>query len=695
MDAELVHILLVEDEESHAELIRRAFKSRPEPSALTVARNLREARSYLAKSSPDLVIVDLLLPDGKGIELLRNGQEQSSFPAIIMTSYGNEQLAVEAMKAGALDYVVKSEVTLADMPWIAKRALREWGHIIEHKRAEREIRQRNRELALLNQVIAVSAASLEPETVLKTVCFELAQTLDLPLGLAVLLNEEKTALVVVAEYLAEAQPSLLRQSFPLTHIPFLETFIKHRQPLFFEDARNDPRLASLPKLLRRHGAVSIILFPLIVEGKIVGGLNLAATKRRLFSVEEISLIGSVAEQVASGLARIQLTKERRRLEAEYYQSQKLESVGRLAAGIAHDFNNLLTAINGFAELLQAELVPEANPQQELVSKILDAGQRASDLVRQLLAFSRKQFIEPQVFNLNTKVTKIEQMLQRIIGEDIKLETVLAPELWPIKTDPTHIEQVILNLAVNARDAMPGGGHLLIETSNIILNQNYATQYIGVHPGKYILLTITDSGHGMSQAVKEHIFEPFFTTKEIGKGTGLGLATVFGIVKQNGGNILVESEEGLGTTFRIYLPSSTETALSPIEVEAKLSVLPGHETILIVEDDAEVRGLTRRILQRQGYTLLEVQNGQEALQLVAQYSETIHLVLTDMIMPGINGKVLAEGLLRLRPELKIIFMSGYTDNLIAEPGDLNSRMAFVQKPFNAKTLVQKIQAALDN
>jgi CheY-like chemotaxis protein len=268
-------------------------------------------------------------------------------------------------------------------------------------------------------------------------------------------------------------------------------------------------------------------------------------------------------------------------------------------------------------------------------------------------------------------------------------------LGPIKTDPTHIEQIILNLAVNARDAMPDGGRLLIETSNIRLDQAYATQHIGVHPGNYILLTITDSGHGISQAVKEHIFEPFFTTKEMGKGTGLGLATVFGIVKQNRGNILVESEEGLGTTFRVYLPSSSETMPAPARAPAELPILPGHETILIVEDNAEVRGLARRILQKQGYTLLEVQNGQEALQLVTQYPEPIHLVLTDMIMPGMNGKVLAEELLRRRPELKIIFMSGYANNIIAEPGDLNSQSAFVQKPFSAKTLVQKIQAALDS
>lgn len=691
----MVHILLVEDEASHAELIRRAFKSRPGQSSLTIVRSLREAQGYLAESSPDLVIVDLLLPDGKGIDLLQTGQEQASFPAILMTSHGNEQLAVLAMKAGALDYVVKSEVTLADMPRIAERALREWNYVLEHKRAEQEIRQRNRELALLNQVIAVSATSLEPKTILETVCRELAQTLDLPQGLAVSLNKEETALVVVAEYLSETRPSLLNRSIPLADIPFVETIVQQRQPLIFEDAQNDPRLAPISEWLFRRGVVSVIMFPLIVEDRIAGGLCLEATEKRSFSTEEIRLVRSVAEQVAGGLARTQLAEERRRLEAEYYQAQKMESVGRLAAGIAHDFNNLLTGINGFAELLQGELLPD-HPHHELVGKILDAGQRAANLVRQLLAFSRKQPIEPQAFNLNANVTKMDQMLRRIIGEDIKLETMLAPNLWLIKADPTHIEQVIINLAVNARDAMPRGGRLMIETNNVILDKENAAQNIGVQPGNYVLLTIADSGHGMSQSVQEHIFEPFFTTKEVGKGTGLGLATTFGIVKQNGGNILVESEEGLGAIFKVYLPGSTETHPSPLPPpEVELALLPGQETILVVEDDAEVRGLTRRILQKHGYTLLEVQNGQEALQLVARYPGPIHLVLTDMIMPGSNGKVVAEELIRLRPTLKVIFMSGYNYNILAEAGPSSAGRPFLQKPFTSKTLIHKIRTVLDS
>jgi nitrogen-specific signal transduction histidine kinase/CheY-like chemotaxis protein len=382
------------------------------------------------------------------------------------------------------------------------------------------------------------------------------------------------------------------------------------------------------------------------------------------------------------------------LEGQYRSSQRMEAVGQLTGGIAHDFNNLLTAINGFAELIQFRLSPE-DPLQDLVNNILQSGQRAADLVSQLLAFSRKQIIEPKVLNLNTSVSEMSTMLQRIIGEDIELEVVLTPELWPVKVDPARIEQVIVNLAVNARDAMPDGGRLLIETGNIVLDDEYVANHMGTQPGKHILLAISDTGIGMTEEEKARIFEPFFTTKEVGKGTGLGLATVFGIVKQNGGNIWVYSEKGRGSAFKIYLPCADEPAstTSPSKVEVELPT--GDETILLVEDDTGVRDLARQILQRQGYTLLEAKDGEEALELFAQYSGPIHLLLTDVIMPGMNGKTLADQLLQSHSDLKTLFMSGYTDNTIAHHGVLDPDVTFLQKPFTSLILTHQVRAVLDS
>lgn len=381
------------------------------------------------------------------------------------------------------------------------------------------------------------------------------------------------------------------------------------------------------------------------------------------------------------------------LEEQYNQAQKMEAIGQLTGGIAHDFNNLLTAINGFAELLYMRL-PSDDPHQKLAANILHSGQQAAGLVRQLLAFSRKQLIEPKIVDLNGVVNNMGEMLKRIIGEDIDLKTNLSPSLWAVKVDPTQIEQVIANLVVNARDAMPAGGRLTIETTNMVLDKKYVAGHLGTQPGEHVLLAVSDTGVGMSKEVQTRIFEPFFTTKEKGKGTGLGLATVFGIVQQSGGNIWVYSEEGQGTTFKIYLPRAKEAiqALVPAEVVQKMP--HGSETILLVEDDMAVRNLVRHILKEVGYTLLEAQDAQEAQHLAARYSGAIHLLLTDVVMPHMSGKALADQLVQIRPQLKILFMSGYTNNAIAHHGVLDPDVNFLQKPFTSTALAQKVRAVLD-
>jgi two-component system, cell cycle sensor histidine kinase and response regulator CckA len=386
-------------------------------------------------------------------------------------------------------------------------------------------------------------------------------------------------------------------------------------------------------------------------------------------------------------------EEKERLQVELVQAQKLEALGRLTGGIAHDFNNMLTAINGFAELAQHRL-PEDSPLQEMLGYILDSGQRAANLVRQLLAFSRKQIIEPKIMNLNALITDLNKMLQRIITETIKIETVLSPDLYPIKMDPAQVEQIIVNLVVNARDALPQGGKLTIKTANVILDETYTALHPDTPPGNYILLTISDNGQGISEAILPHIFEPFFTTKKPDKGTGLGLAMVYGIVKQNHGDIEVYSKAGEGTVFKIYLPCLTDTTQQSPRPSAATLLPTGSETILLAEDDPEVRQLTRQILVEQGYTVLETTDGLEALERAQKYTQPIDLLLTDVVMPGLNGKVLAEKLARTRPNIKILFISGYTDDTIAHHGVLESGIILLQKPFSAADLSYKIRTILD-
>ncbi len=380
------------------------------------------------------------------------------------------------------------------------------------------------------------------------------------------------------------------------------------------------------------------------------------------------------------------------LEEQYRQAQKMEAIGRLTGGVAHDFNNILTAINGFAELALLQLPTEA-PTRKMVETILESGQRAAALIKQLLAVSRKQIAHPKILVLNDIIVEMSKMLERIIGEDIRLKVVTTPDLWPIKIDPTQIEQIILNLVVNARDAMPDGGQLLIAAKNTLLDDAFVAAHYGATPGNFVALSVADTGIGMSKDVQERIFEPFFTTKEQSKGTGLGLATVYGIVKQNRGNIWVYSEEGLGTTFKLYFPAVEENLAS--DVPATTAETPPMETatILMVEDDPVVRELTKRILREHSYTVLSAASGEEAQHIAATYSNPIHLLLTDVVMPGMNGVELAKRLSQQIGSLKVVYMSGYSHEIIATHGVISSDILLLEKPFVAETLLEIIQKAL--
>ncbi|MCB0191849.1 MAG: GAF domain-containing protein [Anaerolineae bacterium] len=385
------------------------------------------------------------------------------------------------------------------------------------------------------------------------------------------------------------------------------------------------------------------------------------------------------------------------LEEQYHQAQKMQAIGLLAGGVAHDFNNLLTPIRGYAEMIEIELPTEQEELKELAHKIQEVSLQAATLVKQLLIFSRKQMTSLKVVNLNSVVDNISQLLERLIEEHIEVKTNLSPELWSVKVDPTQIEQVIVNLAVNARDAMPEGGKLTIETKNTVIDDSYTASHLEVEQGEYVQLSVSDNGVGMSKDLQMRIFEPFFTTKEEGKGTGLGLATVFGIIKQNGGHIWVYSELGQGSIFKVYLPRSTEKASdSPQEKRPVKSLVGGTETILVVEDEPSVRNLAKFVLGKQGYKILEASDGVEALRITQEYSGKIHLLLTDTVMPKMGGQALVDQFRVVSPDTKILLTSGYTGKANSHNDNfVNINIAFIPKPFSAVELVQMIRAVLDD
>ena len=386
--------------------------------------------------------------------------------------------------------------------------------------------------------------------------------------------------------------------------------------------------------------------------------------------------------------------EKKQLEEEFRQAQKMEAIGRLAGGVAHDFNNLLTIITGYAQLLLESLTP-ADPHRDYVEQIQNAGERAAALTRRLLAFSRRQALVLEVLDLNSVVANTEKMLRRLIGEDIELFTIRPAGVNAVKGDASQIEQVIINLAVNARDAMPHGGKLIIETANVELDQAYAQNHAVVNPGPYVLLAVSDTGTGMDAVTMGHIFEPFFTTKEKGKGTGLGLATVYGIVKQSEGYIWVYSERGQGTSFKVYLPRAEEIKGKMEVVEVQSAPPQGSETVLLVEDEDGVRSLVRGILEAGGYKVLEANRPLKAWATCQQFEGPIHLLLTDVVMPQMNGPDLAEKLKSLRPDTKVLYMSGYTDGAILYHGVLEPGTPFLQKPFTPDVLARKVREVLDS
>jgi len=642
-----LRVLFVEDSEDDMLLLVRHLRQGGFDPTYKVVQNAESMRAALDQHPWDVVISDYALPQFNGLaalDLLK--QTGLDIPFIIVSGTIGEETAVAVMKAGAHDYLMKNNLTRL-------------GPVVARELQEAEGR-RNRKRA--------EAALSE--------------------------SEERFRQVIssISDWIYVTQVTEQGQLVNLYFSPQVETLTGYPYEKFMADWAfwpsvvihpDDRAAAARQAALLAAGQSSETEYRLVrADGQIIWVRDSA----RVENTSATKIIYGLVSDITA----------RKQLEEQFLQSQKMEAIGRLAGGVAHDFNNILTVMTGYTDLILSRHQQPDDPEREELEQIKKAIKQATLLTRQLLTFSRKQVVQPQVINLNTIVTDLGTMLRRLIGEHIELVTILEPKLGQVKADPGQMEQVVMNLAVNARDAMPHGGTLTIATSNVNLDEAEARQHIGAKPGAYVRLTISDTGHGMDAETRLHIFEPFFTTKEPGQGTGLGLTTVHGIVNQSGGHIVVHSEAGDGATFDIFLPQAEMPSLAVSLVkQTPIPTEQGSETILLVEDEEAVRHLARRILLREGYTVLEAQNGEAAMQTLHEYPYPLHLLLTDIVMPGrMNGQELSNLVTQTHPQVKVLYMSGYTDNIPVPDGEGDPMRAFLPKPFTPGGLVRKVRELLD-
>ncbi len=627
-----VRILLLEDNDADAELVevelRRAeldFTARRVVTRPDFERALREFH-------PDIIVSDHQLPQFSGVAALELARARAPHaPFILLTGSLDEETAVEYMKAGAADYILKGRLTRLGP---AVRGA------LERERMKRQLREREEYFkSLIEQamdIIAVldadGAVRYASPSVLPLLGYGAEELVGQHIFDLVHPDDIGPALRVFAEGVATGQGDRL-----------LGLQVRHK----------DGTYRSLEAIGR------YLLDDPVVRGVVINARDVT---------------------------------ERRSLERQLLQAQKMEAVGRLAGGIAHDFNNVLTAIFGYADLLTEEF-PAGSPARQDLEEIRKAATRASALTRQLLAFSRQQVLAPMVLSVNDLVDDVDKMLRRLVGEDVELRLNLARDAGNVRADSGQLQQVIMNLVVNARDAMPTGGKLVIETADAELTEQYAELHQAVIPGRYVMLAVSDTGVGMDAQTKARIFEPFFTTKEKGKGTGLGLSTVYGIVKQSGGYVWVYSEPGHGTTFKLYLPR-VDAPAEPQAPPRETATLTGTETILLAEDDEILRPLTKGLLAKLGYTVLEAESAEQALAVAGARQGPIHLLVADVVMPGASGRELARRLAQSRPETRVLYVSGYTDDAIVHHGMLEPGLKFLQKPFTPAALARKVREVLD-
>jgi two-component system cell cycle sensor histidine kinase/response regulator CckA len=752
-----IRVLLVEDNPGDARLILEMLKD-VETQLFNLERvdRLETALERLSGVGVDVVLLDLGLPDCSGIETFERAHgEAPSQPIVVISGLDDERIALEAVRSGAQDYLVKGRI---EGPLLA-RVLR---YAIERKHSEEVLRASeahyrailehigdavfvtdgegrfvdvnpraceltgytreellrltsadtytaaDRDLARgrLRNIAAGHVRYFERSLLRKdgSVCTVEVNARPLPDGklLATLrdvterkrdeeaLRESEERFRQLAENIREAffVVDLVRQRTIYVSPTWAEIWGRpqhevYERPLVWLESvhpEDRPRMLAGQQQLTQ-GEPTIDTFRVLrpdgsvrwVRGRAFPIRNAAGQVYRIAGVSE-------------DITELKLTEQ------QLLQAQKMEAVGRLAGGVAHDFNNLLTVISSYSQLVSNDLAAD-DPRRADLDEVMKAATAAAGLTRQLLAFSRQQVLEPRVLDINDIVDTAGKMLKRLIGEDIDLVTRLADDIVAIKADPGQIEQILMNLAVNARDAMPDGGKLTIETDNVELDEAYRHEHPLVQPGSYVMLAMTDTGSGMSEEVREHIFEPFFTTKELGKGTGLGLATVYGIAQQSGGHIWCYSEPGHGTTLKIYFPRVEERPAAAAAPTATPS-LRGDETILVAEDADSVRDVARDVLIRYGYRVLLAPDGRAALELANAHLDEIDLLLTDVVMPEVSGRQLAERLRELRPTLKVLFVSGYTDDAIIRHGMLEPGINYLQKPFSPQSLARKVREVLD-
>jgi signal transduction histidine kinase len=637
-----LRVLIVEDSEDDELLLLEELRRSGFDIVHVRVQTAEAMRAALTDQAWDVVVSDYAMPAFSGMAALSVLKETGiDVPLIIASGTIGEETAVEALKAGASDFVSKDR--LARLIPAIKRELREAGGRRERREIERVLSETKEWMHFAMQAASVGLWQTEFASG-RTIWSDVQEQLH---GLSV-------------------------GGFGGT----VEAFVDRIDP---EDRQR--AVDSISQGLRDRTDSRLEYRTTWPDGSVHWIVRMGRT-----------FYSQGGDPIRAAGVCLDITTEKT-LKEQFHQAQKMEAVGRLAGGIAHDFNNLLTVIIGYSDLLLDRVADQADVAPD-IGEIKKAGERASRLTNQLLAFSRKQPMAPRILNLNEVVSDIEKMLSRVIGDDITLEIAAAPSLGSAKVDPGHVEQLLLNLVVNARDAMPRGGTVKIATANRSLDADFVRRHVGAVPGSYVSLTVTDSGCGMKPEVLARVFEPFFTTKPIGKGTGLGLSTVYGIVKQNGGYITVDSALGTGTTFTIYLPHVDGPAEALSSGPSPARALTGKETVLLVEDEAGVRELVRKTLERYGYHVLPAQDADDATVIEGRYSGHIHLLLTDIVMPGLTGPDLAQRLVRRRPSMAVLYMSGFVHRVAVDLGSISTKTSFLQKPFTPVGLATKVRECLD-
>ena len=662
MKGHIMQVLIAEDDDVSRKVLSSMLRKQGH-EVVEVADGSQGWIKMQDEDAPRLLILDIMMPAMDGLELcrkIRNTEYHLCSYIILLTAKNSKQDIVQGLEAGANDYITKP-------------------YDFEELQARIRVGQRMVEMQA-SLVDEISRRKEVEETLREREAFITSILDNLPVGVAINSVDPEVKFTYMNDNFAKFYRTTREALAPPNDFwevvyPDPEFREQIKQRVLEDCASGDPqRMVWEDVPISRPGQDIFYI-----------------TAQNIILPDENYIVSTVWDVTA----RKKAEEEHDKLQAQLLQAQKMDAIGQLAGGVAHDFNNLLTSIIGNVELALFD-IDRDEPLYEILQEVKAAGEKASLLTRQLLAFSRKQILQPEVLDLNEVLPDISKMIRRIIGEDIELETVLAPDLARVEADPGQLEQVILNLAINARDAMPNGGKLVIETANADLDQSYSQSHGRlVSPGPYVLLAISDTGAGISPEIQSQVFEPFFTTKEKGKGTGLGLSTVYGIVKQSSGYIWVYSEIGAGTTFKMYLPRVEKHPSQGQKVQEEEEDHSGTETILVVEDDQEVRNITSHSLDLYGYRVLTAVDGDQALHKLHEEESQIHLVLTDVVMPQKGGKEMVQELKKIQPQVKILYMSGYTSNSIVHHGVLDQGVVFLQKPFTPNTLASKVREVLDS